>query len=270
MPRLVLLILAGLGLFAAALYAVADRGFLLSDTYTLYATFENVAGLNEGARVSIGGYGIGRVEAIRVPPAPGEPFRLQLEIEEQARHLVRAGTSAAIRGESVIGQMMVVLEPGLGNQLPDESTIPGEATLDIMQMAGAASGTVARVDSLVIAMYALVEQIEQGEGSVGRLLQDDAPVDALVRTSRVAEQTLVQVASATDTLAAAALAVTGRLDRLLAELESGEGSAARLLRDTTLYVQLTEAGAAVERLSADAERLMEQAEPVIYWANVAA
>ena len=67
--------------------------------------------------------------------------------------------------------------------------------------------------SLTASLSEVAGQLKRGEGSAGRLLQDDALYEKLDR-------------------------VSSRLDGAVAKLESGEGTAGRLLNDAELYENL--------------------------------
>ena len=52
--RVGLLVLAGILLFMVALFAIANRSFLFSDTFFIKSRFDNVAGLQTGAGGDVG------------------------------------------------------------------------------------------------------------------------------------------------------------------------------------------------------------------------
>ena len=93
---------------------VAERTFLLSDTYRLHAEFTEVGGLMPGASVQYQGVGVGRVDFVQLPSLPGDPIRVGLSIRSDARHLVRSDSRATIQTEGLVGNMMVVLTGGTG------------------------------------------------------------------------------------------------------------------------------------------------------------
>mgnify|MGYP006179383949 CR=1 FL=1 len=61
--------LAGVLLFLLALFAIASRSFLFSDTFFVRSRFDSVAGLLPGAEVHYQGVNVGRVESVRLPDA---------------------------------------------------------------------------------------------------------------------------------------------------------------------------------------------------------
>ena len=74
MPRLARLgffIFATLVMLGAAVFIIGDKRFLFSRRYAIQASFDNVAGLINGADVRIGGVRKGTVREIRLPSRPG-------------------------------------------------------------------------------------------------------------------------------------------------------------------------------------------------------
>ena len=66
--RVVVLILAGLALLAFAIYRVGKIFDVFADRYTIVTLLPNVAGLREGALVSLAGQRIGKVDEIQFIP----------------------------------------------------------------------------------------------------------------------------------------------------------------------------------------------------------
>ena len=78
--RLGLFIVAGLLMFAAGVFWIGKKQFLFSSTYRLSADFQNVAGLNGGAEVRVGGIHEGTVRQIQLPIQPNEKVRIVMEL----------------------------------------------------------------------------------------------------------------------------------------------------------------------------------------------
>jgi ABC-type transporter Mla subunit MlaD len=66
---------AVLDCYSPAQVRIGDKQFLFSSTYLLKADFQNVAGLNNGADVRVGGVREGTVKHIDLPIRPDEKVR---------------------------------------------------------------------------------------------------------------------------------------------------------------------------------------------------
>ena len=68
--RLGLFIIAALLIFGGAIFLIGDQQYMFRSTYRLNADFANVAGLNNGAEVRVGGIHEGAVRQIQLPMHP--------------------------------------------------------------------------------------------------------------------------------------------------------------------------------------------------------
>lgn len=107
------------GALALVFLAVKVSGVNLSrssDSYTVQARFDDVAGLRPRAKVSMAGVTVGRVAKIEVDMEYGEAI-VSLEIQGQPGNLT-LDTGAQILTEGILGARYVSLLPGA-----DEETL---------------------------------------------------------------------------------------------------------------------------------------------------
>ncbi len=83
--------------------------------YKVYATFDNISGLKEGASVEVAGVNVGRVENIRL--TPGDRAAVTLSLEHGLK--LHDDAIASIRTKGIIGDKFIKLS--LGNA---ETIIP--------------------------------------------------------------------------------------------------------------------------------------------------
>jgi phospholipid/cholesterol/gamma-HCH transport system substrate-binding protein len=92
-------------------------------TYRIYATFDNIGGLNAGSPVRLGGVVIGRVEGITLDEKTYLP-RVTMEIEKRYDHIPDT-SSLAIRTQGLLGEQYLALnlgfdDPELGSSILKE------------------------------------------------------------------------------------------------------------------------------------------------------
>jgi phospholipid/cholesterol/gamma-HCH transport system substrate-binding protein len=208
--------------------------------YNLKARFTNVAGLNPGSPVRVAGIEVGTVSDVILV---GEEVEVVLEINEEHREHITSESVARIGSVSLLGESAVDITPSTrGTPIPDWGYVasgkPAAALADITDSAGRGineltalitdirqgRGTVgklmtddqlyAEINRMVTNMGELTRSISQGNGTLGRLINDPATVDALNKT-------------------------LGNLQTLTAQLNAGEGSMGKLLRDDAFAQSLT-------------------------------
>lgn len=124
-----------IGVAAAGYLSVGlgDLKLFGGKSYTVFADFENIAGLKEGASVEIAGVQVGEVSAILLQDPQA---RLALSLKEGVR--LREDDVAAIRTKGVIGDRYVKIIRGASNNLVQEGGVllDTESTVDIEDLVG--------------------------------------------------------------------------------------------------------------------------------------
>src|SRR5207244_7231296 len=102
--RLGVFIVAALLLFAAGVFWIGKKQFLFHSTYRLQAEFPNVAGLNGGAEVRVGGIHEGTVRQIQLPMHPNEKVRVLMDMAGASRGVIKECLEAASRAQGGGGE----------------------------------------------------------------------------------------------------------------------------------------------------------------------
>jgi phospholipid/cholesterol/gamma-HCH transport system substrate-binding protein len=197
-----LLCLGILGLAGFGAVQVAGKNWQVQETYRLRAEFESVGGLEPGGRVFVQGVDAGVVEAIEPPEQPGRPVRLVLRVDARLRPLIRTDAEARIVTQGVVGARVVEIRPGSpgADVLPDGGLVPSVPPIELADLMREATEALQRVDSAAEAaekglaeVNAIASSIRGGEGTIGRLLTDDEPVERLVSLTDRGERTLTDL-----------------------------------------------------------------------------
>src|SRR5215471_8035178 len=130
--RLGIFIVFTLAILAAGVFLIGSRQFLFSSTYILKANFKNVAGLNNGAEVRVGGIHKGTVKQIQLPVQPGGEMTVVMVMEQSTRKVIRKDSVATIQTEGLLGNKYVEVTFGSDNapHVDDGSDINSLPPLD--------------------------------------------------------------------------------------------------------------------------------------------
>jgi phospholipid/cholesterol/gamma-HCH transport system substrate-binding protein len=200
---------AVLGLGSAGLYQVALRHWKVQPTFHVRARFETIGGVEVGHRVRFQGIDAGVVERIVPPNQPGEPVELVLRIDERLRALVRTDSVARIISEGLIGAKIVEIAPGRPDAAPaaEMTRIASERPIELSDFLKRATTSLARLDAVagsaekgLAEITTLAASIRRGEGSLGKLVQDDGLYQHLTDLSRRGERTLTSLEENLDAL----------------------------------------------------------------------
>ncbi|QGM80220.1 outer membrane lipid asymmetry maintenance protein MlaD [Otariodibacter oris] len=106
-----LFVLLGLAALVFLGLRVANvQGFSSKQTYTLYATFDNIGGLKVRSPVKVGGVVVGRVSDIQLDPQTYSP-QVSLAIEEEFSNIPDT-SSLSIKTSGLLGEQYVALNIG--------------------------------------------------------------------------------------------------------------------------------------------------------------
>jgi phospholipid/cholesterol/gamma-HCH transport system substrate-binding protein len=192
-------VLAVLALAGFGIIQVANRRWQWQDTFRARAPFTRIGGLAVGDRVRVQGMDAGVVESIVPPPAPGKPVTLVLRIDARLRPLVRSDAVARIVTQGVVGAKVVEIVPGRPDApaLADAGTLGSEAPIELADLLRDASKSLQRLDAVSVSareglgeINAIAAGINQGKGTLGRLVQEDEAYRKLVALSSRGERTL--------------------------------------------------------------------------------
>jgi len=179
--RLGVFIIATLLIFAAAVFCIGEKQYLFHSTYRLQAEFQNVAGLNGGAEVRVGGIHEGTVRQILLPMRPNEKVRVLMDMEKPTRSVIKNDSVATIQSEGLVGDKFVEISFGSDKspKVKDGDTIQGQPPLQISDLLNKTSevldttkGAIDNVNQTASNLNSITTKINQGQGSIGALIND--------------------------------------------------------------------------------------------------
>ena len=179
--RLGLFIVVGLAILASAIFLIGDKQFLFRNKYRLNAEFPSVIGLTEGGGVRVAGIHKGTVKQIDLPGTPDGKVRVQMDVENSTRAVIKKDSKASIASEGLVGDKYVDITFGSPNAEPinDGDTIQGQAPLELTdvvkkanQVLDTANVAMAGVGQAVGNLQSITGKIDRGTGTVGALVND--------------------------------------------------------------------------------------------------
>src|SRR5262249_30970523 len=139
--RLGVFIVLTLLILSLGVFLIGSREFLFSSTYRLRADFQNVAGLNNGADVRVGGIHEGTVQRIELPGRPDGKVSVVMKLRKTTRNIIRKDSVASIKTEGLLGNKYIQISLGSdkAEEVQDGDAIRSEPTQDMSEQASAAT-----------------------------------------------------------------------------------------------------------------------------------
>jgi phospholipid/cholesterol/gamma-HCH transport system substrate-binding protein len=235
--------------------------------------FARVEGMRSGDRVQVRGIRMGEVAGMRIMQ---ESVRVELIMSEDVD--LREDAVVTLGEKGIVGEVVIEVDPGTGAPVLEGHVFEGRTAGTIASMTDAAGAALAEMRALTGKVTELVDRVAE-EGKVSEtLLQANetfAMVDSMVKDNhsdvvvilenlRVTserlrdlmesgriEQTLESTAVAMSTADSMMVNLTEssrRLNLILAKVEDGDGTMARLLDDPSLYTTADSTMHSMQRL----------------------
>ncbi len=271
--RVGILVIGGFVLFLLVLFAVANRSFLFSDTFFIRARYSSVAGLNPGAQVQFQGVNVGRVESVRLPEAPGERIMVTMAIKDDAQHLITTETQAQIKTDGLVGSQIVVLvnpPQAVVDPIEEGDFITGVEPFDLFEITDRMLSTVAQFDAAASTLQLIMQDVQRGEGTIGKLVYDDGLYNEFVQTTSETRRTMNNLANNAEALVVLAEEATRGVSSILNKVDTGEGTMARMLNDPGVYNSLLATADTLQGISTDLKAITGSAENAANWGSLGA
>lgn len=231
-----------------------SRGFFWQQ-YTLKTKFPNVAGLKPGSPVRIAGIPVGSVTDWSFS---GTQVEVTFRVHKENRERITTDSTATLGSISLLGESSVDITPAAtGTPIPEGGYVPtGKILAQIQDVTDQAGQGIQE-------LTALLQDVHNGKGTVGKFLKDDTVYTELQRSIA----TLADLADGIKQGKGAAgklisdKATADELDRslknlesLTAQLSSGKGSIGMLLNDDSFAKSLTSTTDSLQALAAKINR----------------
>jgi phospholipid/cholesterol/gamma-HCH transport system substrate-binding protein len=258
------------------LTASGEIGFIREE-FLVRARVAEVDGLIPGNEVRLAGVRVGNVVEVKfgeIPVRPEDPNTVEIVMRvnpEIARERIRSDSVVTLGSIGLLGDKVVEISPGTKKGTPIRSgdylqSSPGtnirkiisgvdpliadlvDTAEQIKQMVlriNQGQGTVGKLirdpkvyedlDATIIEAHDLVRRIREGEGTVGRLINDPTLYDDLKRT-------------------------IARLERVTRDIQEGEGTLPRLIREPEVYETLHRTMRRVEDIAARVDTIATRIE----------
>ena len=192
---------------------------LFKETLKYRTFFPEANGLKTGSEVWLAGVEVGEVSVVRFSDpddikAVGA-IEVELTVEEDVARQIRNDSVASLRTIGLLGDKYVEIQPGTPDApvLRPGSTIPGISLSTFDELVGVGRTTAQGFNELMVQLRLLAEDINNQEGTLGKIIHDDTIYNNLNATVQ-------------------------RTDRMLDKAENGPGTPGRLMSDPTVYNNL--------------------------------
>ncbi len=226
------------------------------DELILRARFANADGLRPGAEVQLAGVRVGSVKEVNFLPPSEEPNAPRIEailaVDETidgrpATQRIRTDSLAQLTAPSLLAPDKVInIIPGsaAADPIRERQELRASSGSGLSDLTSSGKDLTEQLNRLSSEFTEVAQKVNQGQGTLGRLVNDEAFYNSLNASVREAQDLIRQIrtgeGSAGRLINDPALynnlnATIGRLQTIADDLQSGRGTAGKFLTDDALY-----------------------------------
>lgn len=250
--RLGLFVFLGTALIFLAIFLVGNKDSLFSEKISLKAYFSNVEGLRNGASVRLSGMDVGTVSRIvLIKNGVDANVEVTFDVRREIAHFVRLDSEASIETEGLVGAKILALTPGSAEfEIASEgSVINAKDPINMADIIAETQGIIKYTKEITKDFSEIVHKVNNGQGSVGLLVNDDELYHSTVKITQSADKSLNLITKKLDELSnfvdglskntnnvLTKLDTTiGDINTMIADVKSGKGFVGKLLTDESPF-----------------------------------
>ncbi len=194
-------IVATLAILVAGIFIIGGKQYLFSSTYQLKAQFDNVAGLDAGGDVRVGGVHSGTVHSIVLPHKPGDKVTVVMDLGKSTHEIIKQDSVATIETEGLLGNQYLAISFGSAEaaSVRDGDTIASQPPLEMSELLKKMGGildssqqAIHNATGATANLQSISAKIDEGQGTAGALVNDKQLYTNLEQTSITMNATMLQ------------------------------------------------------------------------------
>lgn len=249
--RLGLFIFIGTVLIVLSIFLIGNKESLFVSSININSTFSRVEGLRTGAPVQLSGLTIGSVSSVILSGDTTGSVIVSMNIDNEVRHFIRLDSKASIETEGLVGKKIVNISPGSKDleMVKDGSFIKSIEPMSISEVIEETTSILAYVKGITKDFSEVVAKINAGEGTIGKLVNDDELYRSTVNITQSADTSLIRITNRMDEVAGFLVDIAGgasttfnNIDTVIADIkflvnnvQKGEGVLGALMVDRSSY-----------------------------------
>lgn len=249
--KLGIFIFLGTVLLVVAIFLIGSKDSLFSDSIYVKSYFDDVQGLRTGAAVRLNGLSVGSVSDVRLLDKNQYRVEVTMRIDRDVQQFIRLDSEAGIETEGIIGSKIVILTPGSQENeiVRDGGVIMSKSSVTMNQIIAETQDIMGYLKDLTREFSLVLGKVNKGEGTFGKLVNDDELYYKSVSIVQSADTALNIMVNRLEKMSGFIIGlgtsvedIVGNVDsaaidlrELIRRIEQGEGALGALIADQSVY-----------------------------------
>jgi len=239
-------VLLGVAALLAGIFLVGSQEGLFHSTFQVSAYFSSVAGVRSGSAVRMAGVDIGTVDNVEVSPSDTK-VRIHMNLDSRMQGFIKKDSYAMILPEGLVGNYYVDVTVGsrTGEQVEDGDVIQSREATRLSTVLDTTQVILENIRHASVALNEILTSVQQGHGTLGKLLASDDIYNHLEHMSSRADSGLTVQLNNIESLSVSVQDIVQKADTLLTnanavvtKVNDGSGTLGALLGERTIYDSL--------------------------------
>jgi len=249
--RLGIFIFVGTIFLVLTILLLGNKESLFVSTIKIKTYFDRVEGLKKGAPVRLSGYDIGSVSGINLANDATGKVEVLMRIDEAYIKFIRIDSKASIETEGLVGKMLVTVTPGSTDKemVSEGSVIQSRAPINLAEIFQETNSIMINVKNFTKNFADIVLKVNNGEGSIGKLVNDDRLYNSVAGVVSSANRSLNEITEKMKEISNMFTGLYGNMQNIssnidvatkdvkgiVSDVRGGKGILGAMLNDTTSY-----------------------------------
>jgi phospholipid/cholesterol/gamma-HCH transport system substrate-binding protein len=200
--RLGVFIFLGGVLLILIIFLIGNKEGMFASTFKVKAYYTDIQGLRKGATARLGGISIGSVSDINISAEHAGKVEVELRLSSDIRKFIREDSKADIETEGLVGNKVVVITMGTlaANEIKNGGVIQSIEPISFGAIIDETKGIMTYTKNVTSNLADIVQKVNQGEGSIGKLVNNDEFYQNANKLVVSADKSLSLITSRLDTL----------------------------------------------------------------------
>jgi phospholipid/cholesterol/gamma-HCH transport system substrate-binding protein len=193
--KLGIFIFLGSLLLVILIFLLGNKEQLFSSTFNVKAFFKNTEGLRSGASVRFGGIDVGAVSDIRILDDTTGKVEVLMRIKDDVRRFIKKNSKASIETQGLVGDKVVTISMGSENEpeISNNGIILSKEPLSFSDIIVETKGIMSYTKDMTKDLAEIVRKVNQGDGSLGKILNDDKLYNAATNLTITADSSMASL-----------------------------------------------------------------------------
>lgn len=180
--KLGIFVTLGLLILFIIIFFIGKNQNLFSSKFKVNTNFKNVSGLQVGGQVRFSGISVGTIENISI--VNDTTVNVIAVLNNEVRKFIKKDSEASITSAGVIGDKILMISQGGVNTsaVSDGATIPSIEPVEFDDILSSIKISAQNAEIITDELAMMLVGINEGEGTIGKLLNDDGVAEDLEKT----------------------------------------------------------------------------------------